>query len=1180
MNAFLIPYLENPIFDSMRSDLSKKKTVALSGVSDAEKAALIYGAGSETKVKLVVTFDELKAKALYEELSFFEPETYYYPGKDLLFYQSDIHGNALTLQRLSALRALFSGENVTIVTEASSLMNRLPKKNTMQEGIITLESEKEYDLTEVKNHLSQMGYENVSKVYEPGEFAVRGGIIDVYPLTEDLPVRIEFFGDEIDSIRSFDPETQKSVENREDITIYPAMELILTEDEMQSGVDMIRAEAKELSEAFRKEMKTQEAFRIKTKAEEVTEELLNGLSPAVAESFLLYFTDETENLISYLPEDSALIIDQPTHVYETLQTVFYEFTDSMQRRLEKGDILPKQADMLYSPDEVLAKIKQHGALLLSVLDANDKKIKADKKYSVTSHQGVSYNGSFPLLLKDLKKYKREKERVLLVTASRTRAKRITEDLVNEDLNAFTSDTFDKNILPGEIMVASGNIRRGYSYPDLHFTVIAESDIFGQRAAKKKKKEKKYSGIAIAGFNDLKPGDYVVHENHGLGIYRGIEKIEVDKIIKDYIKIEYAKGSALYILATQLDAIQKYGNADSGGKKVKLNTLGGKEWKETKAKVEGAVGVVAKELVDLYAARQKKNGYVYGEDTVWQKEFEESFPFEETESQLIAISDVKNDMMSKKIMDRLICGDVGYGKTEIAIRAAFKAVQEGKQVAFLAPTTILAEQHYNTFLERMKNYPVNLGLLCRFRTEAEQKETVKDLKDGVVDIVIGTHRLLSKDVEFKDLGLLIIDEEQRFGVSHKEKIKTLRENVDVISLSATPIPRTLHMSLIGIRDMTVLQEAPMDRMPIQTFVFEYNEEMIREAVVREMSRGGQVYYVVPRIRNIGEVAARIAELIPEARVAYIHGRMDERSLEKLMYDFINREIDVLIATTIIEIGLDISNVNTIIIHDADRLGLSQLYQLRGRVGRSNRTAYAFLMYKKDKMLKEVAEKRLAAIREYTELGSGIKIAMRDLEIRGAGNLLGKEQHGHMAAVGYDLYCKMLNTAVLKEKGEEVPEQFETTVEMNIDAFIPPSYIKDEVDRIDIYKRIALIHTEDERDEMLDELIDRFGEPQKSVLNLLLIALIKMEANKAGITLIKERAEDFLITVRPDAPVEPEKIPEFLKKHEPYVRFVADPANPRFVFFHKLNNRIKRSDLPDTLLTFIKDFKSCQNPLKNV
>ena len=689
------------------------------------------------------------------------------------------------------------------------------------------------------------------------------------------------------------------------------------------------------------------------------------------------------------------------------------------------------------------------------------------------------------------------------------------------------------------MIVHGGFRRGMEYPLVKFVMIAETDIFGEEK-KKRKKPKLYQGEKIRGFMDLNIGDYVVHENHGLGIYRGIEKVDVDGVTKDYIKIEYGGGSNLYILATQLEMIQKYAGSDA--RKPKLNKLGGQEWNRTRAKVRTAVKELAQDLIRLYAARESKTGYQYGPDTVWQNEFEEMFPYEETDDQLTAIEATKKDMESSKIMDRLICGDVGFGKTEIAIRAAFKAVLEGKQVVVLVPTTILAQQHYNTFVQRMKDFPVTVDLLCRFRTKAQQTKTLHELKRGMVDIIVGTHRVLSKDVEFKDLGLLIVDEEQRFGVTHKEKIKKMKESVDVLTLTATPIPRTLHMSLVGIRDMSVLEEPPTDRMPIQTYVMEYNEEMVREAIHRELARGGQVYYVFNRVNGIAEMALAIQKLVPDAQVAFAHGQMSERELEKIMYRFINGEIDVLVSTTIIETGLDISNVNTMIIHDADKLGLSQLYQLRGRVGRSNRTAYAFLLYRRNTVLREVAEKRLSAIREFTELGSGFKIAMRDLEIRGAGNLLGQQQSGHMEAVGYDLYCKMLNEAVKLQKGEAVDEDFETTIDLDIDAFIPATYIRNEYQKLEIYKRIAAISNEEEYEEMADELMDRYGELPKAAQNLLAVALLKAQAHEAGITQLIHKDCVTKIIMNPKAGVYGERIPALLEKYKNAMKFT--PADPPY------------------------------------
>ena len=892
---------------------------------------------------------------------------------------------------------------------------------------------------------------------------------------------------------------------------------------------------------------------------ELKEQVTQFQSFVNLESYIGYFYEETQSLVDFVADRKLCIcLDEPARIEEHANAVELEFRESMSTRAEKGYILPEQMNVLYGAKEIYARLDKNRLLALSTMEYKGFPVKFQNRYAVNARNVSSYNNSFPELVKDLSHYKKNGYRVLLVSASSTRAKRLATDLMDEGLNAFYSDNSQRELQPGEIMTFYGNVLKGFEYPMLKFVVISESDIFGKQNRKKKKK-KVYEGQKIRDFSDLKIGDYVVHENHGLGIYKGIEKVEVDKVVKDYIKIEYRDGGNLYILATGLDVIQKYASADAA-KRPKLNKLGTQEWTKTKSKVKSAVNEVAKDLVELYAVRQEKQGFAFGHDTVWQQEFEEMFPFEETQDQLLAIEATKADMESSRIMDRLICGDVGYGKTEIAIRAAFKAVQDGKQVAFLVPTTILAQQHYNTFVQRMKDFPVRIDMLSRFRTAGEQKKTLEDLKKGLVDIVIGTHRLLSADVKYKDLGLLIIDEEQRFGVRHKEKIKQVKDTVDVLTLTATPIPRTLHMSLVGIRDMSVLEEAPNERQPIQTYVMEYNEEMVREAIVRELSRQGQVYYVYNRINNIAEITDRIQALVPEATVAYAHGQMKEHELEKIMYGFINGEIDVLVSTTIIETGLDISNVNTMIIHDSDNMGLSQLYQLRGRVGRSNRTSYAFLMYKRDKMLKEVAEKRLQAIKEFTDLGSGFKIAMRDLEIRGAGNLLGERQHGHMEAVGYDLYCKMLNEAVKTLKGtKKLAEDFNTYVDMDVDAFIPPSYIVNEAQKLDIYKRIASLENEAECEDMKAELLDRFGNVPKSVDNLIRISLIRVQAHERYVTEIKGKIGCITFYMEPYAPVHVEKLPQLLDKYKNTLQFSAK-GTPNFVLKYKKYGLVeKEADL---------------------
>ena len=1166
MKTFTEPLIGLKEFEDLQKLLPKfTGVVQVSGCIDAAKPHMIYSIGNGSGSRLIITFHEQKAKELCEEYRFFDRKAAYYPAKDILFYQSDIRGNVLTAERINALRLIAEEEDCTIITTFDALMNPMPTPEKFIQAVQKIAVGDSIDLRQLTRHLAELGYEKNYQAQTRGEFSVRGGIVDVFPLTEENPFRIELWGDEVDSIRSFDPESQRSIENLKKIYIYPACEIVLTEEERKAGIERILKEAEKTARKLRADMHTEEAYRVKSAAEQLAEEAGELGISAGLDAYLSYFCEERVSLLDYFdPKRTVIFFDETTRSIERGIATETEFSESMKQRLEKGYILPGQLRELFSCKEILARLTRRRCVSLVALEAKNPHLDIKVRMNIQSRTVNPYNNSFELLVKDLTRYKRNGCRVVLLSSSRTRAKRLAEDLRDEGLNTFYSEDFDHEVKPGEIMTGYGKVKKGYEYTMLKFVVISESDIFGGEK-KKKKRHRMYEGEKIASFTDLSIGDYVVHESHGLGIYRGLEKIEVEGTIKDYIKIEYAGGGNLYILATQLELIQKYAGADA--KRPKLNRLGGQEWNKTKTKVRGAVQEIAQDLVRLYAARQSEQGFAFGPDTVWQREFEEMFPFEETEDQELAIEATKADMESRKIMDRLICGDVGYGKTEIAIRAAFKAVQDGKQVAFLVPTTILAQQHYNNFVQRMKDFPVNIELMCRFRSAAELKKTVDGLKKGNVDIVVGTHRLLSKDVAYKDLGLLVIDEEQRFGVTHKEKIKQLKTNVDVLTLTATPIPRTLHMSLIGIRDMSVLEEPPMDRIPIQTYVMEYNEELVREAIVRELARGGQTYYVYNRVREIADVAAKLAELVPEAGIAYAHGQMKETELENIMYRFINGEIDVLVSTTIIETVMDISNVNTMIIHDADNMGLSQLYQLRGRVGRSNRTAYAFLMYRRDKMLKEVAEKRLAAIREYTELGSGFKVAMRDLEIRGAGNLLGARQHGHMEAVGYDLYCKMLNEAVKEAKGIPVAEQFDTSIDIDIDAYIPMEYIPNEFQKLDIYKRIAGIEQKEETEEMLEELIDRFGDPPKSVENLLYIARIKSMAHAVYFTEVSQKADTLRFLLYEKARIDVAKIPELVAVYGQNLKFTADAKAPAFTYFLRKNSRKKNMDVREILEEFL-------------
>lgn len=1158
MNTFLEPLRELKEFNDIK-DLLKKKNVPLqlTGCIDSQKCHVMYGLGNEYRFKVIITYNDIKAKEIYEDFKLYDKNVYLYPTKDIMFYSADIHGNAIVRERLKILKRLVDKKPTTIITTIDGGMDRVLPLELLGRKVMLLKETSSIDLEVLKNHLVYLGYERVGQVEGAGEFAVRGGIVDIFPLTEDAPYRIEMWDDEIDTIRSFDVESQRSIEKVSELVIFPASEIIIDHDTMVVGIKKLDREKEEYISQLKKQKKLEETKRIKDIVEEFKERLELCSGSIGLESYIRFFYENTVSFFDYFDkEKTAFFLDEPTRIAERGEAIELEFREAMIGRIEKGYVLPSQVDSVYTYKEILNRIHDKNIVLFSTMDYKLSQYDVKAKINFTVKSVNPYNNNFEILTQDLEKWKQKGYKVILLSASRTRAKRLSEDLREYNLNAFYSEDLDRVVKSSEIMVAYGSVHRGFEYPLIRLVVISESDIFGIEK-KKKKKKKVYEGSKVQNFTDLNIGDYVVHENHGVGIYRGIEKIEVDQVAKDYVKIEYGDGGVLYVLATGLEILQKYAGREA--KKPKLNKLNSVEWKNTKTKVKGVVKEIAKDLVELYAKRQAKMGYEFSADTVWQTEFEEMFPYEETDDQLRAIEDTKHDMESKKIMDRLICGDVGYGKTEIAIRAAFKAVSDSKQVAFLVPTTILAQQHYNTFVQRMMDFPVSIEMMSRFRTSAQQKKTIEQLKRGTLDIVIGTHRILSKDVQFKDLGLLIIDEEQRFGVTHKEKIKQLKENVDVLTLSATPIPRTLHMSLVGIRDMSVLEEPPVDRMPIQTYVLEYNEEIIREAINRELVRGGQVYYVHNRVNSIDEMANMVAKLVPDAIVSYAHGQMSERELEKIMADFINGEIDVLVSTTIIETGLDISNVNTMIIDNADHLGLSQLYQLRGRVGRSNRTAYAFLMYKRDKMLKEVAEKRLQAIKEFTELGSGFKIAMRDLEIRGAGNLLGAKQHGHMEAVGYDLYCKMLNDAVKALKGElSEEEEYETTVDLDLDAYIPATYIKSEYQKLEIYKRIADILNEDEFLDMQEELLDRFGDIPSSVNNLLNIALIKAYAHQAYITQMKQIGSEIKILMFQKAKININKIPALLEKYKKVLKFTPDNI-PYFIYYPFVGEKKGKIDI---------------------
>lgn len=1168
MRSLQAPLLQSDTFCRMTEALKKEGSlVRIENLTDSARGHLTDALGASAKTRVIVTYSDKRAAEIAEDYTFYDRDTVLFPAKDLIFYEADIHAGEIMRRRMQAIRKIIEGGRLTLVTTLSAFMTPQLTPDVFRAHTLRIEKGKPLPVKDMAAQLVTMGYQRTHQVEGGGQFAVRGDIIDIFDLTMDNPVRIERWGDEVDSIRLFDRESQRSIEPLAQIDLFPAREMILTTERLERGLKIIEDETADRVSALYESLHTEEAARLRRLVDTLKEELLTLSVQVNLEPYIRYFYEEVCCLADLFDtEDTLFVIDDPARCLMHARAVEEEFRESMTHRASIGFLLPGQMDLIFPASVISARLArfrrvQAETLLSSGEDALFGEEEGAAPVFSFEVQGIApYNNSFDTLIKDLKRYRREGYCVVILSGSRSRAKRLVEDLRDHDVTAFYAEDPNRVLQSGEIMTYYGRLRQGFAYTALKLAVISESDIFTVKKEKKRKK-KRFSGDAINDFSDLKIGDYVVHEDHGIGIYRGVEQVEVEKTLKDYLKIEYADGGNLYIAATGLSVIQKYASGEAGEKKhtVKCNRLGSGDWARAKAKVRSALDEVAQDLIALYAARSKTKGYAFGADTVWQQEFEEAFPYEETADQLAAIAEMKKDMESAHVMDRLLCGDVGFGKTEVAIRGAFKAVQDSKQVAVLVPTTILAQQHYNTFQARLRDFPVRIALLSRFRTAREQKKTIEDLKTGVVDIVIGTHRLLSGDVAYKDLGLLIVDEEQRFGVRHKEKIKQIKTSVDVLTLSATPIPRTLHMSLIGIRDMSLLTEPPSDRLPIQTFVCEHNDAMVREAVMRELSRGGQVYYVYNRVNTIADVTARLKALVPEARIAFAHGQMQESELEKIMYDFIAGDIDVLVSTVIIETGLDIPNVNTMIVHDSDKMGLAQLYQLRGRVGRSSRTAYAFLMYKRERILREVAEKRLNAIREFTDLGSGYRIAMRDLEIRGAGNLLGTRQSGHMAAVGYEMYCRMLEEALKTLKGEMTPAEayFSTGVDLNVDAYIPETYILNEEQKLEIYKRIAALTDATQGEEIRDELTDRFGALPASVDNLIRISYLRMRAHALYITDIRGAEKEITFSMKPDAPIDPAGIPQMIARYRGALAFHSG-VKPAFTY------RSRRGDATSLLV----------------
>ncbi len=1127
MKGIIEPLKELESYENMlQALLSKTTPILATGLMEVEKTHIAYALKEHTKKPLILlTYSEARGKVLQEDMQFFcKGNTHYYPAKDVLFYSADVHSKEMNRQRFQILNRILNDEEGIIILSMEALLERYVPKEIFKSFIIKLEEGDTLDIEKFTMDCITMGYERVEQVEGVGQFSIRGGIIDIFSITADEAVRIELFDDEIDSMRVMDFETQRSILKVKEVEIFPMRELVYHKEACETVSNAILKDVEKAIVTMRKNVETDAIERIEYYAKEDALRLSADKNIQNIGNYITYFYEDTVSILDYFKEDALLILDDAERIHEHMEVVTTEYTQSVQSRLLQGYLVKKQAEFLFSYQEVLQKIRAFDHVLFSGISQRTPSFSPSVKVEFTMKSSLTFSNQIELFVDELIFMKKRKFRVVILAGSTTKSQRLIEVLREYEIEAIYKEQLEEMPQKGTITVTKGSLSKGFQYDMIGFAIFSADQIFSQKNSAKKTKKKKKAN-ALESFTDLNIGDYVVHDAHGIGQYFGLEKITIDNIQKDYIKISYRDGGNLFISVNQLDMIQKY--IGNGTKPPRLSKLGGQDWEKSKAKTRATLKILAEDLVALYAKRKMTKGHQFLPDTIWQKEFEEAFPYEETDDQENAILDVKRDMESDKVMDRLICGDVGYGKTEVAIRAAFKAVQDGKQVAFLVPTTILAQQHYRTFVQRMADYPITVELLSRFRTAKEQKQSLNNMKEGFGDIIIGTHRLLSKDVEFKNLGLMIVDEEQRFGVSHKEKMKRMQADVDILTLSATPIPRTLHMSLSGIRDMSILEEPPLERHPVQTYVMENNSEFVKEAIHREIGRGGQVYYLYNRVDTIAGEAAKLQKLIPDINITFAHGQMPERQLELIMEQFLLGEIDVLVCTTIIETGMDIANANTIIIQDADRMGLSQLYQLRGRVGRSNRIAYAYLFYQRDKMLREVAEKRLQTIREFTEFGAGFKIALRDLELRGAGNLLGAEQHGHMATIGYDMYCRLLEEEVLNLQGLAPKEKpIETTIDLNLSAFLPETYIKNQQHRMEIYKKIALIRTEEDYFQMQEEIEDRFGDLPARVQTLLDIALIKGEATTLGITAIAERAGIISFTFDKNPKIDSMKLMEII------------------------------------------------------
>lgn len=1088
------------IINGMQVGLREQLVAGLSGSARTLFLASIF---EETKKSiLVVTHNLLQAQKLYEDLVSLlgEQTVYLYPANELIAAEMSIASPELKAQRIEALNFWSKNKSGIVIAPMAGLRKILPSKEQWLKYQIKLTTGEEIDVDTLLNQFVQMGYNRTGMVSTPGEFSMRGGILDIYPLTETDPVRIELFDTEIDSIRFFSLEDQRSKNKVNEILIGPATELPMEKEHFHSLIHR-------LEDSLATSLTRIKDMKLKSKLSQnigyELEQLRNSQKPDQLFKYLSFAY--RDSLIDYLPKDGLIFIDEISRVQEMNDSLEKEEAEWYTALLSEG-MMVQDVKISHQLMGLLQK-QPHPIVYLSLFLRHVPNTNPQNIVNVSCKQMQNFHGQMNVLKAEIDRWKKGKFSVLLLGSDDERVKKLQRVLEDYDIGAAMVKG-DKDLLPGVVQIAYGGLQTGFELPLQKVVVITEEELFNKRPKKTQRRQKLSNAERIKSYSELKVGDYVVHVNHGIGKYLGIETLSINGIHKDYLHIRYQGSDKLYVPVEQIDLVQKY--VGSEGKEPKIYKLGGTDWKRVKKKVQSSVQNIADDLIKLYAEREAAVGYAFSPDGDMQREFETSFPYQETEDQLRSIHEIKKDMERERPMDRLLCGDVGYGKTEVAIRAAFKAVADGKQVALLVPTTILAQQHFETMRERFQDFPINIGLLNRFKTKKQQNETIKGLKDGTIDVVVGTHRLLSKDIVYRDIGLLIIDEEQRFGVTHKEKIKQLKTNIDVLTLTATPIPRTLHMSMLGVRDLSVIETPPENRFPVQTYVMEYNGALVREAIERELARDGQVYFLYNRVEDIERKAEEISMLVPDARVAYAHGRMSENELESVMLSFLSGEFDVLVSTTIIETGVDIPNVNTLIVFDADRMGLSQLYQLRGRVGRSNRVAYAYFTYRKDKVLTEVAEKRLQAIKEFTELGSGFKIAMRDLSIRGAGNLLGAEQHGFIDSVGFDLYSQMLKEAIEERKGEiDQKSKSNVEIDLEVDAYIPDTYISDGHQKIEMYKRFRALQMLEDVEELQEEMVDRFGEYPDEVAYLFQIAEMKVYALEAGVETIKQVKDEVTI-----------------------------------------------------------------------